>query len=132
LKRTPEAHNNGNFRATDAYNDTTYQELLAIDQVLDKYMANLPAHFSLDPSKTNETLERNFPHLKVYRQNIIAQVNFVRITMHRPFMLKALRKKKHPYRFSWQICVETAVQDLRARKMWSRSFSPSEQVSIKL
>lgn len=127
LKRTPEAHSNGNFSKTDAHNDKTYQDLLTIDRTLDAYMAALPAHFSLDPTKTNDALERKYPRLKVYRQIIIAQVSFVRITMHRPFMLKALRKKKHPYRYSWQRCVDTAVQDLRARKMWTRTFNPSEQ-----
>ncbi|KAG7548955.1 hypothetical protein FFLO_03160 [Filobasidium floriforme] len=127
LKRTPEAHSNGNFTQTDAYNDKTYQDLLTIDRTLDAYMASLPAHFSLDPTKTNDALERRYPRLKVYRQIVIAQVSFVRITMHRPFMLKALRKKKHPYRYSWQRCVDTAVQDLRARKMWTRTFNPSEQ-----
>lgn len=129
LKRTPKAHNNGNFSTTDAHNDNTYQDLLAIDRDLEVYMSQLPSHFSLDPTKMNETVERKYPHLKVYRQIIIAQVNFVRITMHRPFMLKALRKKKHPYRYSWQRCVDTAIEDLRARKMWSRTLSQSEQVS---
>jgi len=127
LKRTPAAHSNGNFTQTDAHNDKTYQDLLTIDRALDTYMNHLPAHFSLDPTRTNDALERKYPRLKVYRQNIIAQVSFVRITMHRPFMLKALRRRKHPYRYSWQRCVDTAVQDLRARKMWTRTFNPSEQ-----
>lgn len=131
LHRTPEAHKKGNYYTTDADNDKTYHELLNIDRDMDTYLSRLPAHFSLDPTKMNHALETKFPHLKVYRQIIISQVNFVRIIMHRPFMLKPLRKKKqHPYRFSWQRCVDTAVQDLRARRMWSQTLSVTEQVSL--
>jgi hypothetical protein len=107
-----------------------YQEVLAIDRDIDNYLATLPACFSLDPTKSNLALEQQYPRLPFYRSLITGAINFHRILMHRPFMLKPIRRKRHPYRYSWQKCVEAAVQDLRARTVWQKTLTPAEQVSI--
>ncbi|KAJ9121519.1 hypothetical protein QFC22_002137 [Naganishia vaughanmartiniae] len=91
------------------------------------HAAMLPACLSLDPTKFNHALEQKYPRLPFYRQLINGAMFFHRILLHRPFMLKPIRKRRHPYRYSWQKCVETAVQDLRARSVWERTLSPSEQ-----
>lgn len=106
-----------------------YQEVLAIDRDIDNYLATLPPCFSLDPTKSNLALDQQYPRLPFYRSLITGAINFHRILMHRPFMLKPIRRKRHPYRYSWQKCVDTAVQDLRARTVWQKTLTPAEQVS---
>lgn len=122
-------HGRSGRQIVDNDRNRMYQEVLAIDRDIDNYLATLPPCFSLDPTKSNLALDQQYPRLPFYRSLITGAINFHRILMHRPFMLKPIRRKRHPYRYSWQKCVDTAVQDLRARTVWQKTLTPAEQVS---
>ena len=111
--------------------DAAFQALFAIDDELNEYLNNLPNIFSVNPVHINYATESRYPRLKVYRQIIIGSVYFIRILLHRPFMLNSRRfgEAEGPYRTCWRRCVDTAIRDLRLRNMWRLTLSDTEQVS---
>jgi len=111
--------------------DAAFDTLFAIDDELETYLDKLPAIFSVNPVHINYATEARYPRLKVYRQVIIGSVYFIRILLHRPFMLNSRRfgEAEGPYRTCWRRCVDTAIRDLRLRNMWRLTLSETEQVS---
>lgn len=111
--------------------EAAFQTLFDIDDRLSDYLDNLPNIFSVNPVHINYATESRYPRLKVYRQVIIGSVYFIRILLHRPFMLNSRRfgEAEGHYRTCWRRCVDTAIRDLRLRNMWRLTLSEIEQVS---
>jgi hypothetical protein len=86
--------------------DAAFRALFAIDDELNEYLNNLPNIFSVNPVHINYATESRYPRLKVYRQVIIGSVYFIRILLHRPFMLNSRRfsEAEGPYRICWKMC----------------------------
>jgi hypothetical protein len=90
---------------------SSYHEVLELDKELMRFVGSLPPHYSMEP---DTSLDQTFPYLRVHRCLLITEILFVRISLHRPFLLKRLNSDK--YLHSRKACFASALQDFRIRQ----------------
>jgi hypothetical protein len=88
-----------------------YQEVLNLDNELQQFVAALPPHYSLDP---DTSLDSVLDFLPVHRFLIVTEVYFVRISLHRPYLLRKLDSDR--FNFSRKACFDSARRDFEARQ----------------
>ncbi|QRW16258.1 Fungal specific transcription factor domain [Rhizoctonia solani] len=88
-----------------------YQEVLNLDNELQQFVAALPPHYSLDPDTSLDTV---LDFLPVHRFLIVTEVYFVRISLHRPYLLRKLDSDR--FNFSRKACFDSARRDFEARQ----------------
>ncbi|QRV72662.1 Fungal specific transcription factor domain [Ceratobasidium sp. AG-Ba] len=88
-----------------------YQEVLNLDNELQQFVAALPPHYSLDP---DTSLDSVLDFLPVHRFLIVTEVYFVRISLHRPYLLRKLDSDR--FKFSRKACFDSARRDFEARQ----------------
>ncbi|CAE6470126.1 unnamed protein product [Rhizoctonia solani] len=88
-----------------------YQEVLNLDNELQQFVASLPPHYSLDP---DTSLDAVLDFLPVHRFLIVTEVYFVRINLHRPYLLRKLDSDR--FSFSRKACFDSARRDFEARQ----------------
>lgn len=111
----------------DPKDNTAYNSVLEVDHQFEVYLDQLPDYLAED-TRVDASLGSACPRLAFYRHLTISQAYFYRICLHRPYMLAPLRNGQHPYRQSWQICVDAALGDLRAREAARILLRPEEKV----
>ncbi|KAH7926754.1 hypothetical protein BV22DRAFT_1086232 [Leucogyrophana mollusca] len=97
-----------------------YSDVLALDDDLLKFVSNLPPHFSLDP---DTSLDETMKFLPVHRFLLITEILFVRVSLHRPYLLRKLNSDR--YIRSRAACFESAMKDFEVRKAF-REAMPKE------
>ena len=65
---------------------THYSEVLKLDGELTAFWDKLPPHFSAQPDKS---LDDKLPFLVTHRFLLLAEFMFVKITLHRPYLLRS-------------------------------------------
>ncbi|CAE7171712.1 unnamed protein product [Rhizoctonia solani] len=88
-----------------------YQEVLNLDNELQQFVASLPPHYSLDP---DTSLDAVLDFLPVHRFLIVTEVYFVRISLHRPYLLRKLDSDR--FSFSRKACFDSARRDFEVRQ----------------
>ena len=88
-----------------------YAEVLALDDELSKFIQSLPPFYSLDP---DTSLDETHYYIPAHRYLLVTEILFVRVTLHRPYLLRRLGSDK--YLRSRNICFECAMQDFRIRR----------------
>ncbi|CAE6394799.1 unnamed protein product [Rhizoctonia solani] len=88
-----------------------YQEVLNLDNELQQFVASLPPHYSLDP---DTSLDAVLDFLPVHRFLIVTEVYFVRISLHRPYLLRKLDSDR--FNFSRKACFDSARRDFEVRQ----------------
>lgn len=97
-----------------------YSEVVALDDDLLKFINNLPPHYSLQP---DASLDHTFNYIPVHRFLLITEILFVRISLHRPYMLRRLNSDR--YARSRNACFESAIMDFGVRQAF-RETMPKE------
>ncbi|KAF6762269.1 hypothetical protein DFP72DRAFT_987584 [Ephemerocybe angulata] len=97
-----------------------FSEVIALDEELLKFMENLPPHFSLQPDRS---LDETSPFIPIHRFLLITEILFVRISLHRPYLLRRVRSDR--YARSRKACFESAVLDFQVRQEF-REIVPKE------
>jgi hypothetical protein len=97
-----------------------YSEVIALDDDLLKFINNLPPHYSLQP---DASLDHTFNYIPVHRFLLITEILFVRISLHRPYMLRRLNSDR--YARSRNACFESAIMDFGVRQAF-RETMPKE------
>jgi len=97
-----------------------YSEVVALDDELLKFINTLPPHFSLQP---DTTLDRSQTYIPVHRFLLITEILFVRISLHRPYILTRLKSDR--YARSRNACFESAMKDFEVRQTF-RATMPRE------
>ena len=97
-----------------------YKDVLAIDKDLELLRSSLPFYFRSKLNQKDEivvdsSVDEAFPFIPVHRFLIEAEVNFLRIALHRPFLLRSAGTKGSRYLPSRRGCVQTAHLDLKLR-----------------
>lgn len=98
------------------HSPTHYHEIMALDDELLKFLQSLPPHYSLDP---DTSLDQTLPFIPAHRFLLVTEVLFVRITLHRPYLLRRLGSER--YLRSRNACFDCALKDHRIRKAFSAS-----------
>ncbi|KAF8897583.1 fungal-specific transcription factor domain-containing protein [Infundibulicybe gibba] len=99
---------------------SSYSEVVALDDELLKFVTNLPPHFSLIPDKS---LDETSKYIPVHRFLLITEILFVRISLHRPYILRRLNSDR--YSRSRAACFESAIKDFEVRQAF-REVVPKE------
>ena len=97
-----------------------YSEVVALDDELLKFINTLPPHFSL---QCDSTLDQSQTYIPVHRFLLITEILFVRISLHRPYLLTRLNSER--YARSRNACFESAMKDFEVRQAF-RETMPKE------
>lgn len=97
-----------------------YSEVVALDDELLKFVTRLPPHFALQP---NRSLDAASEYIPVHRFLLITEILFVRISLHRPYLLRRLKSDR--YARSRAACFESAIKDFEVRQAF-REVMPKE------
>ncbi|KAG9039629.1 hypothetical protein FRB95_009210 [Tulasnella sp. JGI-2019a] len=97
-----------------------YSEVLALDEELQKFVKNLPPHFSTEP---DTSFDETHPYIPVHRFLITCEVYFVRISLHRPYILRKLNSDR--FAPSRQACIDSARKDFGIRQTFKRTMPQS-------
>ncbi|KZW04224.1 hypothetical protein EXIGLDRAFT_828140 [Exidia glandulosa HHB12029] len=95
-----------------------YSEVMALDEEICKFTASLPPHFAMEP---DTSLDATHEFLVVHRFIIITEIFFVRIALHRPYVLRRLESER--YAQSRRICFDQAIKDFQFRHNFKQSVS---------
>ncbi|KAJ3528509.1 hypothetical protein NMY22_g9383 [Coprinellus aureogranulatus] len=102
-----------------------YSEVVALDEELLKFMENLPPHFALQPDRS---LDDSSPYVPIHRFLLITEILFVRISLHRPYLLRRVRSDR--YARSRQACFQSAVTDFQVRQAFRESMPKETRDSL--
>ncbi|CAG7848690.1 SubName: Full=Uncharacterized protein {ECO:0000313/EMBL:CCA69088.1} [Serendipita indica DSM 11827] len=97
-----------------------YNDVVALDEELLRFMKNLPPHYAVDDPDTS--LDESHPYIPVHRFIIVTEVFFVRISLHRPYLLRRLSSDR--YALSRRACFESARQEYRIRQQFKKTMPP--------
>ncbi|THH19873.1 hypothetical protein EW146_g1393 [Bondarzewia mesenterica] len=97
-----------------------YSDVLALDDELLKFAHSLPPHFALQP---DTSLDDSLTYIPAHRFLLVTEVLFVRISLHRPYLLRRLSSDR--YLRSRRACFESAKKDFEIRKTF-REKIPKE------
>lgn len=87
---------------------THYSDVLKLDEELNTFLEKLPPHFSYRPDKS---LDDKLPYLVTHRFLLLTEVMFVKITLHRPYLLRSDR-----YIQSRNACFDAALKYFNIRQ----------------
>lgn len=97
-----------------------YSEVVSIDTDLMNFIENLPPHYSLRP---DTSLDTALPYIPIHRFLLITEILFVRISLHRPYILRRLDSNR--YAVSRKACFESTMKDFEVRQAF-RKTTPKE------
>lgn len=95
-----------------------YNDVVTLDDELQRFMKNLPPHYAVHDTDTS--LDETHPYIPVHRFIIITEVFFVRISLHRPYLLRRLSSDR--YNLSRRACFESARQEYKIRQHFKHSM----------
>ncbi|OAX36194.1 hypothetical protein K503DRAFT_321994 [Rhizopogon vinicolor AM-OR11-026] len=102
-----------------------YSDVLALDDDLLKFVSNLPPHFSLEP---DTSIDEAKPFIPVHRFLLITEVLFVRVSLHRPYLLRRLSSDR--YVRSRRACFESSIKDFQVRQAFRDSMPKETRDSL--
>lgn len=94
-----------------------YSDVVSLDDDLLKFINNLPIHYGLQP---DVSLDHTHTYIPVHRFLLITEILFVRISLHRPYMLRRLNSDR--YARSRNACFESAVTDFQVRQTFRKTM----------
>ncbi|KAI0692567.1 fungal-specific transcription factor domain-containing protein [Cytidiella melzeri] len=100
-----------------------YSDVLALDDELVKFTQSLPPYYSLDP---DTSMDESHFYIPAHRFLLVTEILFVRITLHRPFLLRRLSSDR--YLRSRKACFECAIQDFSIRHRFLGSSSSLREI----
>jgi len=102
-----------------------YSEVIALDDELMAFVNNLPPYFSLTP---DTSLDETSKYIRVHRFLLITEIWFIRISLHRPYLLRRLHSDRY-YR-SRTACFESAIKDFSIRQAFREAMPRDARESL--
>ena len=102
-----------------------YSDVLGLDDELMKFIRSLPPHFALKP---DTSLDDSLSYIPAHRFLLITEVLFVRISLHRPYLLRRLSSDR--YLRSRQACFESAEKDYEIRNTFQEKIPQGTRDSL--
>ena len=104
-----------------------YSDVLAIDDEVLKFLDNLPLHFSMT---LDTSLDDSHPYLPAHRFLLLTEVFFIRISLHRPYLLRRLGSDR--YSRSRRACFVSAIRDFEIRRAIASKLSKETLVALNI
>lgn len=92
--------------------------MLALDNDLQTFIDTLPKHFSFTPDTSLDNVE-GYSFIPLHRYLLTTEILFVRISLHRPFILRRLNSDR--YAQSRRACFIAANMDFEVRQAYRRA-----------
>jgi hypothetical protein len=102
-----------------------YPDVITLDDDLLKFVQNLPPHFAVEP---DTSMDMTLPYIPVHRFLLITEILFVRISLHRPYILRRLESDR--YLRSRTACFESAIKDFHVRQAFRQSVPQETRNSL--
>ncbi|KIK95586.1 hypothetical protein PAXRUDRAFT_826859 [Paxillus rubicundulus Ve08.2h10] len=102
-----------------------YSDVLTLDEDLLNFVTTLPPHFALEP---DISLDESMKFLPVHRFLLTTEILFVRISLHRPYLLRKLSSDR--YLRSRTACFESAMKDFEVRKAFREKILKGTRESL--
>ncbi|KAF8165296.1 fungal-specific transcription factor domain-containing protein [Crassisporium funariophilum] len=102
-----------------------YSEVISLDDELLKFINKLPPHFSIQP---DTSLDETHSFIPVHRFLLITEILFVRISLHRPYILRRLSSDR--YARSRNACFESAIKDFGVRQKFRELMAKETRDSL--
>ncbi|KAG9317669.1 hypothetical protein JVU11DRAFT_1880 [Chiua virens] len=102
-----------------------YSDVLILDDDLLKFVSTLPPHFALEP---DTSLDEKMRFIPVHRFLLTTEILFVRIGLHRPYLLRKLSSDR--YLQSRVACFESAIKDFEVRKAFREKMPKETRESL--
>ena len=104
-----------------------YSDVLAMDDDILRFLDNLPPHFSMS---FDSSLDDSLPYLPAHRFLLLTEVFFIRISLHRPYLLRHLGSDR--YSRSRRACFVSAIRDFEIRRAISSKLSQETLVALNI
>lgn len=104
-----------------------YSDVLAIDDDILRFLDTLPPHFCLN---YDTSLDDTFPYIPAHRYLLLTEVFFIRISLHRPYLLRRLDSDR--YSRSRRACFVSAIKDFETRKAISSTLNEETLVALNI
>ena len=104
-----------------------YSDVLAIDDDILRFLDTLPPHFSLN---YDTSLDDTHPYLPAHRYLLLTEVFFIRISLHRPYLLRRLDSDR--YSRSRRVCFVSAIKDFETRTSISSKLNEEMLVALNI
>lgn len=101
-----------------------YHEVLTLDDELMRFVSALPPHFRM-VTEPDTSLDTTLKYLAVHRYLLITEILFVRISLHRPYLLRRLGSDR--FSLSRRACFESALKDFQVRQAFKASITQEER-----
>ena len=95
-----------------------YSDVLAMDDDILRFLDSLPPHFSMN---FDTSLDDSLPYLPAHRFLLLTEVFFIRISLHRPYLLRHLGSDR--YSRSRRACFVSAIRDFEIRRAIASKLS---------
>jgi hypothetical protein len=104
-----------------------YSDVLAMDDDILRFLDNLPPHFSMN---FDSSLDDSLPYLPAHRFLLLTEVFFIRISLHRPYLLRRLGSDR--YSRSRRACFVSAIRDFEIRRTMASKLSQETLVALNI
>ena len=102
-----------------------YSDVIALDDELLSFANGLPPHFALVPDKS---MDETCKYIPVHRYLLLTEIMFVRINLHRPYLLRRLNSDR--YARSRQACFDSAIKDFQIRQAFRETMAREARDSL--
>lgn len=102
-----------------------YSDVINLDDELLNFINNLPPHFSLEP---DTSLDSSMKFIPVHRYLLITEILFIRVSLHRPYLLRKLSSDR--YSRSRSASFESAIRDFKVRQAFRHLMSNEVEASL--
>ncbi len=99
-----------------------YSEVVTLEEDLMRFTNTLPVYFALNP---DTSLDASHPYLPVHRFLILTEIMFVRMSLHRPYLLRRLDTDR--FALSRRACFDAAKKDFALRTEF-RASMPADAI----
>jgi len=93
-----------------------YNEVIALEEELSRFTSSLPAPFALEH---DTSLDDSHSYLAVHRFLVLTEIMFVRMSLHRPYILRRLDSER--FGRSRRACFDAAKKDFALRTEFRRA-----------
>jgi len=104
---------------------SSYSEVGKLNDELLHFMHNLPPHFAMEP---DTSLDQTHSYIPAHRFLILTEILFVRITLHRPYLLRRLDSDR--YLLSRKACFESALKDFEVRQAFCATVTKEAREAV--
>jgi hypothetical protein len=104
-----------------------YSDVLAIDDDILRFLDNLPPHFSMN---FDTSFDDSHPYLPAHRFLLLTEVFFIRMSLHRPYLLRRLGSDR--YSRSRRASFVSVIRDFEIRRAMISKLSQETLVALNI